>query len=133
MKLILLVLMGFLVGCTTSSQVIIGEEVIDVEIADTADEMATGLMFREELCESCGMWFVFEKEGKPSFWMKNTLIDLDMVFVNGEMRVVDVLYAVPCEGECEYYTPKEKALYVLEVNGGTFDESLIGQVIEYEN
>ena len=63
-----------------------------------------------------------------TFWMKNTLIPLDMVFIGANGTVVDVLHATPCEKEpCEIYSPKGKALYVLEVAGGTFDEGIIGE------
>jgi len=106
----------------------IAGERIAVEIADTDLERQRGLMFRDSLCHSCGMLFVFWEEDFRSFGMKNTLIPLDMVFINANLTVIDVLHAVPCAAEpCQTYTPKSKALYVLEVNGGRFDEKIIGQ------
>ena len=104
---------------------------INVEIPETRREMQTGLMFRETLCENCGMLFIFEEEDFHSFWMKNTLIPLDMVFISSDLKVVDVITALPCEEEpCEHYTPNVKALYVLETNVGLFETSIIGQRVK---
>ena len=77
------------------------------------------------------MIFVFEQDLMHSFWMKNTLIPLDMVFIDSNSVVVDVLHADPCESEpCEHFRPQKEAKYVLEVNKNTFDENLIGQKVE---
>jgi uncharacterized membrane protein (UPF0127 family) len=90
-----------------------------VELADTPEERAKGLMHREVLEENRGMLFIFEREDKHSFWMKNTLIPLDMIFISEDLKIVDIIEAMPCEKDpCESHTPKEKALYVLEVNQG---------------
>lgn len=98
-----------------------GEEVeVRVEIADTFEKRKIGLMNRSYLGEDDGMLFIFEREGRHSFWMKDTLIPLDMIFISGEGRIVDIKYNVrPCERlVCEIFTPLEAAKYVLEVNGG---------------
>jgi uncharacterized membrane protein (UPF0127 family) len=122
-------------GCLIAGQDIgnhveIGEERINVELARTPAEMQQGLMFRKSLCDDCGMLFVFESEGFHSFWMKNTLIPLDMLFIDANLTVVDVIHAVPCEQDpCQIYAPKGKALYVLEVNGGRFDERLVWESV----
>ena len=81
----------------------------------------------ESFGEARGMLFVFEEEGIYSFWMKNTLIYLDMIWIskeNGILKVVSIANNVPpCKENmlvpCEVYTPDEKALYVLEVNAGS--------------
>ncbi len=129
--LILLVLLIILVsGCTDSDNyyVDIDGERITVEIARTPGERQKGLMFRESLCHDCGMLFVLDAEDFHSFWMKNTVIPLDMIFIDSGLDVVDILHAVPCEEEpCELYTPGEKALYVLETNANRFDEKIIGK------
>ncbi|OIO21072.1 hypothetical protein COV61_01195 [Candidatus Micrarchaeota archaeon CG11_big_fil_rev_8_21_14_0_20_47_5] len=93
---------------------------LSAEIADTSAKRAEGLMHREFLCENCSMLFVFEEEGRHAMWMKNTLIPLDMVFISGEGRVVDVKADVPpCKTKiCESYLPGEGAKYALEVNAG---------------
>lgn len=132
--LILLVLLIILVsGCIDSGEhyVDIDGERIAVEIARSAGERQMGLMFRESLCHDCGMLFVFDAEDFHSFWMKNTIIPLDMIFIDADLNIIDILHAVPCEEEpCEMYRPGEKALYVLETNTNRFDEKIIGKKAE---
>ena len=92
---------------------------LDVEIADTNEERAKGLMFRESLPENQGMLFVFEQPDRYGFWMKNTLIPLEMIFIDKNKKIVDIIHAVPCKQDpCISYIPKAAALYVVEVNEG---------------
>lgn len=130
-KLFILFLL-LIMGCSATSYVKISGEKIKVEVADEASEMMQGLMYREELCADCGMMFVFPKDVEQSFWMKNTLIPLDMIFIDSDFIVVDVLSAAPCtEDPCPHYVPKEKAKYVLEVNQGRFkDDVIAGRKVE---
>ena len=110
-----------LAGCSDST-LRINDVLVHLEIADTPEERGQGLMFREELCDSCGMLFVFEEEEKHSFWMKDTLLPLDMIFLDEDGVVVDVISADPCAEEpCVVYTPRATALTVLEVNQGFVD------------
>ncbi|MBD3259779.1 DUF192 domain-containing protein [Candidatus Woesearchaeota archaeon] len=135
MKKLVFVLISALiiiVGCAPISYVEINREKITVELAESLEEKKKGLMYREELCDSCGMLFVYEEENKLSFWMKNTLIPLDMIFINSDLEVVDVLHAEPCTADpCKHYIPRENAQYVLEANANKFDESIIGQKIRF--
>ena len=62
----------------------------DIEIADNDFERETGLMYRENIAESQGMLFVFDKEQQLSFYMKNTLIALDILFINGEQEIINI-------------------------------------------
>jgi len=96
-----------------------GEKIIamDVQIADDIDEMAKGLMFVEKLDKNAGMLFVFEDEACQTFWMKNMLIPLDMIFIDDGLKIVDIKNAVPCKDDpCALYASKKPARYVLEVN-----------------
>lgn len=93
---------------------------INAEIADDLQEQIKGLMFRSDLGQNDGMLFVYETERKRSFWMKNTLIPLDMIFVDTNMRIIDIKENIqPCVTEiCPNYTSKDVAKYILEVNAG---------------
>ena len=75
-------------------------------------------MYRERLDEDKGMIFVFSEEGTYSFWMKNTLISLDMIWIDEEQKVVYIAHNVqPCaEPQCPSMNPDAKAKYVLEIN-----------------
>ncbi len=99
-----------------------GDVPVEVELALTPEERARGLMHREELAVGKGMLFVFEEERVQSFWMKNTLIPLDMVFVKGtaEGRELEVVGVVR-EAEPQTLTPRSvgrASRYVVEVLGG---------------
>jgi hypothetical protein len=88
-----------------------------VEVADTPQALQKGLMYRTSLDEHKGMLFIFSREVPQSFWMKNTPLPLDMVFVNGQMAVVDINHnATPYS--VDVFTSKESCKYVVEVNGG---------------
>jgi uncharacterized protein len=130
MKQFIFLSLILIIGCT-SNYVILDDHKISVEIADSPLERSKGLMYRESLCDDCGMLFIFESESKHSFWMKNTLIPLDMVFIDSEMNVVDVLHAQPCKTEkCPSYIPKSTSLYVLETNIDIFDNKTIGKKLK---
>ena len=129
-SLVLIILIAIIISSlfVRKQYVMINSEEIKVEVAETSEEREQGLMYREELCDGCGMLFVFEEEEFHSFWMKNTLLSLDIIFINSELEIVDMLHAEPCGNEtCEFYIPKEKALYVLETNLGRFDQEVIGE------
>jgi len=100
--------------------VTINGETVSVKIADTKTEQAKGLMFKKNLDENEGMLFVFDSERRHSFWMKNTLIPLDMIWVNSNKEVVHIEHsAPPCkESPCPTYSSDQPAQYVLELNGG---------------
>ncbi len=93
---------------------------IRAEIAATEPERERGLMFRESLPQNAGMLFVFDEPGLHAFWMKNTLIPLDMLWLDTGGRIVSIAEsAQPCKTpECPTYPPHAQASYVLEVNSG---------------
>jgi len=100
-----------------------GDEVeVRVEIADEPSEQAKGLMYRTALAENRGMLFVFRKEERLSFWMKNTLIPLSVAFMDSEGRIVDIQDMKPLDDDPPSYVSAEPARYALEVNQGFFEE-----------
>jgi uncharacterized protein len=97
-----------------------GSESFTVELADTPDERARGLMFRPTLDPAAGMLFVYETPREASFWMKNTLIPLDMIFADSAGRVTRVhSNAIP--GDLNAISGGPGVVYVLEINGGLAD------------
>ncbi|HEX5212574.1 MAG TPA: DUF192 domain-containing protein [Pseudolabrys sp.] len=67
-----------------------GVHAFSVEIADTEPEREKGLMFRKELPEGHGMLFDFQREQEVGFWMQNTYISLDMIFIRGDGRILRI-------------------------------------------
>ena len=116
MKLIVLLLILLVIGCSNGSFVAINDEKINVEIADSDEERAKGVMFRDKL--DGGMLFVFEKPGIYSFWMKDTLIPLDIIWIKDNKVVFIQENAQPCNGSCTSYNLGEEASHVLELNSG---------------
>ena len=96
------------------------KKTFQVEIADTPAKRTLGLMNRESLPEDSGMLFIFEDESEKSFWMKNTLIPLDMIFVDSKFEIVHIQKkAEPCKTiTCTSYPSVKPAKYVVEINGG---------------
>lgn len=94
------------------------------EIARTAIEKQQGLMFRESLNHNSGMIFVYDKDTELSFWMENTLMPLDLIFINSDKVIVDIKENFqPCRTlECPTYTAKQPAKYVIEINAGLSNE-----------
>ncbi|HEX6095818.1 MAG TPA: DUF192 domain-containing protein [Thermoanaerobaculia bacterium] len=94
--------------------------VVSVEIAADDEMRAQGLMYRDHLDPGKGMLFVFPRDDVFSFWMKNTRIPLDMIWVDSARRVVGIKENVPpCHVvNCPSYGPGVIARYVLEVGGG---------------
>lgn len=90
---------------------------ISVEIVHEETDRMRGLMYRRSMGEESGMWFVFDKESVLKFWMKNTCIPLDMVFVAEDGVIVGIEENVPTLNE-RSYTAGCNALYVLETNAG---------------
>ena len=90
---------------------------VRVEVARTAQEHETGLMFREHLDADAGMLFVFDDESIRAFWMRNTLIPLDMIFVSADHEVVGIVANAEPQTDTVRQVSRP-AQFVLEVNGG---------------
>jgi uncharacterized membrane protein (UPF0127 family) len=86
-----------------------------LEIAKTRDEQQIGLMKRTEMCEKCGMLFVFENSDYLNFWMKNTLISLDIIFINENQEIVKIHPKTQINQTEILYPSEQKAKWVLEV------------------
>jgi uncharacterized membrane protein (UPF0127 family) len=92
---------------------------VEAELAYTDSTRMKGLMYRKYLAPDAGMLFVFRDLDLHSFWMKNTLISLDLIWLNERKEIVASLTVDPCEKDpCQSYEPMQKSKYVLEVNGG---------------
>jgi uncharacterized membrane protein (UPF0127 family) len=108
-----------------------------LEVARTPEEQAQGLMFRESLPERTGMLFPFADKGVHHFWMKNTMIPLDMVWMDAEGRVIFVsANTPPCRADpCPSYGPDAPAASVLEIAGGNAakENISVGAVLRFEN
>jgi len=106
------------------NQIAIEGVVFEVELATTPQERAKGLADRKELCDQCGMLFIFDKKDYHSFWMRNTLIPLDIIWLDEDWQVVDFIAWAQPQGarslsDLPVYQPKKMAQFVLEVPGGT--------------
>jgi len=106
------------------SQVTIENVEFSVELAKTPEERERGLSNRSKLCDQCGMLFIFENDDYHSFWMKDTLIPLDIIWLDKDWRVVDFVGFIQPQGtrtdkELPIYQPQKLARYVLELPGGT--------------
>ena len=113
-----------IISCTLedgqNNRVCFNNNCFDVEVAAKQEERMKGLQLREHLGEDEGMLFIFTNLRHHAFWMKDTYIPLDMIWLDHTRRVVDIAENVPpCEvAPCPTYAPKEAALYVLEINAG---------------
>ena len=109
-------------GCGAEPRVVIvgqsgNETVFQVEIADTPEKREIGLMYRKELARDRGMIFLFPYESPQSFWMKNTILPLDMIFINSDKKIVGIVeQAVPFSLDPRAVPAASQ--FVLEINGG---------------
>lgn len=95
------------------------EVVIQAEIAETDAQRQRGLMFRDYLDSDAGMLFIFDQPQELSFWMKNTLIPLDILYFDAEGNLVSSTTMTPCTSDpCPGYRSGGEATYALEVNAG---------------
>jgi uncharacterized membrane protein (UPF0127 family) len=122
----------------TVATIVVGSANFSAEVAQSDSEREAGLQGRQEpLAQNAGMWFVFPQSDHYSFWMKNTPIPLDWIFVeedatSGQMTVVDLKKNNQPNEEVPYKSVKP-CRYVLEVNAGTVDAKgiKIGDVVQY--
>lgn len=104
-------------GRVTLSDAFGGKHVVEVELAATGATRTRGLMWREQLAAGTGMFFLFPRSEQLSFWMKNTLIPLDIIFITEDFKVLGVVEnASPQTLDSRWVRGNSK--YVLEVPGG---------------
>ncbi|OGJ58060.1 hypothetical protein A3H22_01535 [Candidatus Peribacteria bacterium RIFCSPLOWO2_12_FULL_55_15] len=106
-----------------------GERIdLRIEIADDPTERSRGLMFREKLPAGQGMLFVFEEPQTLSFWMKNTMVPLDILFFDAEGQFVSTTTMEQCDKDpCPLYSSAAEAQYALEVPVGFVKHYNIGK------
>ena len=97
-----------------------GEQRFKVELAQTPEERAIGLMYREQMAEDAGMLFDFGESQLITMWMKNTLIPLDMAFID-EHGVIKHITTDTTPRSLDPISSEEPVIAVLEVNGGVFE------------
>ncbi len=103
-----------------------GGAIIQAELANTPQKRAEGLMYREHLADDRGMLFTFSQAETWVFWMKNTKIPLDLIWINEKKQIIHMEPRVPIctrtDDSCPQYRPNEGALYVLELAAGRAEE-----------
>lgn len=98
-----------------------GRLVLQVEIADSPTERQRGLMGRRSLAARAGMVFAYPSDATGAFWMKNTLIPLDIAFYDRRGKILRILTMTPCRKDpCRVYEPRVAYRGALEVNAGSF-------------
>ena len=117
---------------TISDSTNINKAVIDIEIADTDYDRQLGLMKRVSMEEKQGMLFIFPDDTMQSFWMRNTLISLDMIFINSNKTIVTIHKNTKVLSD-QSYPSSAPARYVLEVSAGFTDKYniLVGDKIDW--
>ncbi len=139
MKKYLIFLILFLCACApkTANIVLPDGFIVKADLAITPEETEKGLMFRTELPEGSGMLFIFEQDAPRYFWMKNTLIDLDIIFITSDKKVFSYEERVP---HSYVYTPDNQVAvaagfgqYVLELPAGSIKKHKIeeGSLLEF--
>lgn len=101
-----------------SPQLTINDTQISIEVARTDEQRQRGLCCRDDIPTNSGMLFVYEAEGDYRFWMKDTRIPLDMIWINSEKKIVHIEENVSPDSYPTSFGSSKLAQYVLEVNGG---------------
>ena len=115
----------------------LGNQILTVEIADTNEKSAQGLMFRKSLPEGTGMLFEFPNEEVRAFWMKNTFIPLSIGYFDSKKTLIDIQDMLPAQSEMQNefpnYPSKGPAQYALEVPKGWFlkKKIILGQKFSF--
>lgn len=107
----------------------INSHVLEVEWAETEQQLQRGLMFRDSVPEGTGMFFVFDQERTLSFWMKNTFVPLSIAFIDSKFVIVDIQDMSPARSVMQTnlpsYSSRKPSQYALEVSQGWFAKQKI--------
>ena len=105
-----------------------------IEIARTSPQKAAGLSNRPSLCPNCGMIFLFDKDTSLPFWMKDTLIPLDMIWINSKGEVTDIITATDIKS-LKILQNTKPAKYVIELNANDAQKIglNVGDIIKLPN
>ena len=112
-----------------------GKVKINVEYAQTPEKRMSGLMNRPALSKFSGMFFIFPDEKIREFWMKDTLIPLEIIFIGTKGNINEIITMQPCATDvlnCPVYTSKDPARFAIEVNAGFIERAKIveGDILE---
>ena len=132
------VVLAGVLGCRENAHVVISpaartEISVRVEVANTPAKRAQGLQYRNQLAEHQGMLFVFPSARQLSFWMKNTPLSLDLIFIRSDLRIVGIVErATPFS--MEPLSVPQPSQFVLEVNGGFCQRNgvNVGDAVRFE-
>lgn len=115
------------------TKISVGKQEFFCKIAQTPQDRAQGFMFRKHLAQNSGMLFDLGKEEQTGFWMKNTLIPLDIIWIGKEKTVLGIQTAQPCINDpCKIFQIGVPVRWVLEVNAGKF-KGEVGDKVEFES
>ena len=104
-------------------QVMVANASIEVELAQTEAKRELGPSGHKPLADNEGMLFIFDQPKIYSFWMKDMLFSLDMVWVGSDFKIVDITHNAKLESYPATFSPKEPAIYVLEINTGVAEKN----------
>ena len=145
-SLLLLCLAAFLAGCSKTSSMedlitrevtLPGGQIIKAETAVDTRDVLRALMFRDSLPRDHGMLFVHRVPGQYGYWMYQTNIPLDIIWMDNKHTIVEIVEnAPPCKtaaSQCPHYGGRETASFVLEVNAGLVKKYGIktGEIIQW--
>ena len=120
-------------GASEVKSLLIGNREINVILVQTPEERQMGLSGRTNLPANTGMLFVFENSGQYGFWMKDMLFSIDIIWLSADKRIVYIEKNVKPETFPKAFSPKDPALYVLEVEAGFSDKNniQIGDAVKF--
>lgn len=115
-------------------RVMIGDTSFSVEVAKTQEEQSRGLGYRDSLCETCGMLFIFPRLDRYGFWMKGMRFPLDILWIR-DGKITHIERDVDFRDQQKVYSPREPADRVLELNADTCRRKGIheGDIVLFEN